>query len=149
MSEQENPPIRISLDDINEANRLSLHCPICASPVENYPPDPALTPVLCGNCKTLYHRACWEQSGGKCAILGCDHTKYFVYGRPTKPALVIRHNDLPTAPSANGRPDQKRPRTNKDLKRQQQREIEQLRRPSLLQRLWQWLLDQIRIGPDS
>ncbi len=148
MTEQENAPIRISLDDINEANRLSLHCPICASPVENHPVDPALVPVVCGNCKTLYHRACWDQSGGKCAILGCNHNKYFVYGRPTKPALVIRHSDLPTAPSANGRPDVASRRT-KQLKREQQRQVEQLRRPSLLRRLWQWLLDQIRIGPDA
>ncbi len=148
MAEQENAPIRISLDDIKEANRLSLHCPICASPVENHPVDSALTPVVCGNCKTLYHRACWEQSGGKCAILGCDHTKYFVYGRPTKPALVIRHSDLPATPSVNGRPDQTSRRT-KELKREQQRQVEQLRRPSLLQRLWLWLLDQIRIGPDA
>ena len=149
MTEQENPPIRVSLDDIDEANRLSLHCPICASPVENHPADPALTPVVCGNCKTLYHRACWEQSGGKCAILGCDHTKYFVFGRPTKPELIIRHSDIPAMPSPNGRTSDRVSRHTQELKREQQRQVEQLRRPSLLRRLWQWLLDQIRIGLDE
>lgn len=148
MTEHENPPIQITLDDISEANRLSLHCPICASPVENNPEETALVPVVCGGCKTLYHRACWEQSGGKCAILGCNHDKYLVYGRPTKPEFIIRHSDIPAAPAPNGRPERISQHT-KELKREQQRQVEQLRRPSLLQRLWQWLLDQIRVGPDS
>lgn len=146
MTEQENPFIQITVDDISEANRLSLHCPICGSPVENHAAEPALTPVVCGSCKTFYHQACWEQSGGKCAILGCDHEKYLVYGRSSKPALTISYSDLPTMPTPNGRRGQTR-RT-KDLKREQQRQIEQLRRPGLLQRLWQWLLDQIRIGEE-
>ncbi|MCA9959507.1 MAG: hypothetical protein KC443_10765 [Anaerolineales bacterium] len=144
MTEQENPLIQITADDISEANRLSLHCPICASPVESNPTEPALVPVVCGGCKTLYHRACWEQAGGKCAILGCNHDKYSVYGRPSKPALKIEYQDLTAAPSANGRPDRTSQRT-KELKREQQRQVEELRRPSLLRRLWQWLLDQIRI----
>ena len=148
MTEQENPLIRITVDDISEANRLSLHCPICAGPVESYTDNPALQPVVCGGCKTLYHKACWEQSGGKCAILGCNHTKYLVYGRPDKPALVIKPGDIPAAPSPNGRSDRVSQRT-KELKQEQQRQVEELRRPSLLRRLWQWLLDQIRIGLDT
>jgi hypothetical protein len=35
MEEKELPPIHITADDVSEANRLSLHCPICAGAVEN------------------------------------------------------------------------------------------------------------------
>ncbi len=142
MEEQEQPLIQITVDDILEANRLSLHCPMCAGAVENFAEDEALQPVICANCKTLYHQACWEQGGGKCAILGCDHDKYIVYGTPTKPVLRIDHADLPQI-SPNGR---KPTRRTKQLKAEQRRQVEQLRRPSLLQRLWKWLLDQIKIG---
>jgi len=142
MDEQEYPLIHISLDDVTEANQLSLHCPICANPVENGVVDSALTPVVCTGCHTLYHKACWQQSGGKCAILGCDQKKYVVYGQENLPVLKIKYTDLPH-PSVNGRPPRSR---TKRLKEQQRRQVEQLRRPSLLQRLWQWLLDQIRIG---
>jgi hypothetical protein len=142
MEEQELPPIRISADDISEANRLSLHCPICAGAVENNMGEAAMRPVVCSKCGTLYHRACWEQSGGKCAILGCECTEYYVYGRNRDPALTISYSDLPS-PSRNGRgPTAK----TKRLKAQQAREVERLRRPGFWQRLWQWLLDQIQIG---
>jgi hypothetical protein len=142
MEEQELPPIQITDDDINEANRLSLHCPICASAVENNIGDLSVRPVVCTKCGTLYHQVCWEQSGGKCAILGCECTEYYVYGRNRDPALTITYSDLP-APSANGRG----PSTQtKRLKAQQAREVERLRRPGFWQRLWQWLLDQIQIG---
>jgi hypothetical protein len=147
MSEQENPPIQITAADIREANQLSLHCPICASPVEKHPEDAALVAVICGNCKTLYHKACWEQGGGSCAVLGCDHEEYILFGRDMRPAFTLTHADLPE-PGANGR----RPgvsRQTKELKRDQQRQVEELRHPSLLRRLWQWLLDQIRIGLET
>lgn len=142
MSEQELPLIHISEEDIADANRLSLHCPICAGAVENYVEEDALTPVFCGKCKTLYHKACWEQSGNKCAILGCDHDRYVVYGTPKKPVLTISYGDIPKA-YPNGREQSRR---TKRLKAQQRRQVEQLRRPSLLRQLWQWLLDQIKIG---
>lgn len=141
MSEQENPLISITEADIREANQLSLHCPICAGAVERYVDSPALRPVYCAQCRTLYHQACWEQSGGKCAILGCNHNKYQVYGTPSRPTLVIKHTDLPT-PSANGGKVSQR---TKRLKEEQRRQVEQLRRPSFWQRLWQWLLDQIKL----
>jgi hypothetical protein len=115
---------------------------MCASAVENNVADASLRPVFCANCRTLYHQACWEQSGGKCAILGCDHDKYIVYGTPTRPVLVIKRADLPQ-PSPNGR---RGTRQTKQLKAEQRRQVERLRRPSLLRRLWQWLLDQIKIG---
>ncbi|MFQ5400277.1 MAG: hypothetical protein ACE5E7_11850 [Anaerolineae bacterium] len=142
MNEQERPLIQITAEDIVEANRLSLHCPICAGPVENHVDEAALQPVSCAACGTMYHEACWKQSGSKCAILGCDHDKYLVYGKEVQPALKIRHADLPPL-SPNGRAASHH---NKRLKAQQQREVERLRRPGLWQRLWQWLLDQISIG---
>lgn len=142
MEEQELPPIQISDDDISEANRLSLHCPICAGAVENNVNDPAVRPVVCSKCGTLYHRACWDQSGGTCAILGCECTEYYVYGRNQDPALTITYSDLPS-PSQNGRGPTAQ---TKRLKAQQAREVERLRQPGLWQRFWQWLLDQIQIG---
>ncbi len=142
MEEQELPPIQISDDDISEANRLSLHCPICAGAVENNVNDPSVRPVVCSKCGTLYHRACWEQSGAKCAILRCECTEDYVYGRNQDPALTITYSDLPS-PSKNGRGSTAQ---TKRLKAQQAREVERLRQPGLWQRLWQWLLDQIQIG---
>lgn len=103
--------------------------------------DTDLQPVICAKCGTLYHKTCWEQGGGKCAVLGCGHDKFKVHGVPASPVLSIKYTDLPK-PVVNGRSSQQ----TKRLKEQQRREVEQLRRPSLLQRLFKWLLDQIRIG---
>lgn len=141
MDEQELPFIQITAEDINAANQLSLHCPICANPVEKYVTARELRPVVCVACGTLYHEACWVQSGGKCAVLGCDHDKFRRYGEDLTPVLKIKYTDL--QPSLNGRFPNRR---TKRLKEEQRRQVEQLRRPSLLRRLFQWLLDQIRIG---
>ena len=140
MDEQELPPITITNSDIQAANQLSLHCPICANPVEKFVDEQDLQPVFCAKCVTLYHKTCWEQAGGKCAVLGCGHARFKMYGTPATPVLSIKYSDLPR-PSANGRSSQ-----TKRLKEEQRRRVEQLRRPSLLQRLFKWLLDQIRIG---
>lgn len=146
MDEQELPPISITFDDINEANQLSLHCPICANPVENNVDDVDLRPVVCTKCGTLYHKACWEQFGGKCAVLGCGNDAFRLYGIQSGPILRVKYDDLPQ-PAPNGRtPTPPTSRQTKQLKDEQRRQVEQLRRPSLLQRLWKWLLDQIKIG---
>ena len=142
MTEQELPPIEITSKDIQEANQLSLHCPICAGPVENYVTDVDLTPVVCSSCGTLYHKACWEQNGRKCAVLGCGSEKYRLYGQDTSPVLKINHTDISRSNPNGSGPS----RRTKQLKDQQRREVEQLRRPSLLRRIFQWLLDQIKIG---
>lgn len=140
MNEQEFPGIQITEKDISEANSLSLHCPICAGAVESNLDGPALQPVVCAKCGTLYHKACWEQSGGKCAILGCDHQVFRIYGQSLGPALKVDYRDI-KEPATNGRgPSQQ----TKRLKYEQQRQVEQLSRPSLLQRFWQWLLNQIK-----
>lgn len=141
MDEQELPPLTITNSDIEAANQLSLHCPICANPVEKFVDDRNLQPVLCAKCGTLYHKTCWELGGGKCAVLGCGHDKFKLYGTPVSPVLSIKYTDLPR-PSANGRSSR-----TKRLKDQQRREVEQLREPrSWLARFFRWLLDQIRIG---
>lgn len=147
MDEKELPSILITDDDISEANRLSLHCPICAGAVENNVNDAAVHPVVCSKCGTLYHRACWQQSGGKCAILGCECTESYVYGRNRDPALTITYYDLPL-PSVNGRgpTSSSTSAQTKRLKAQQAQEVERLRTPGFWQRLWQWLLDQIQVG---
>jgi len=142
MTEQELPPISISDDDIKEANQLSLHCPICANPVENNVIEADLQPVVCRQCGTLYHKTCWELGGSKCAVLGCDHTEYRLYGTQIRPVLRVDYKDLPQ-PSVNGRGPS---RTTRQIKHEQRRQVEQMRQPGLLQRLWQWLLDQIKIG---
>jgi hypothetical protein len=144
MDEQQNPLMRITADDIAEANQLSLHCPICASAVEKNVDGDELRPVVCASCGTLYHKACWERSGGKCAVLGCGHDKYRLYGRDLGPALQVHYDDIRrAAPSTNGSGPSARTRRLKD---EQKRQVEQLRRPGLLQRFFQWLLNQIRIS---
>jgi len=141
MDDQEMPPLTITNNDIQAANQLSLHCPICANPVEKYVEDRELQPVVCVKCGTLYHKVCWEQGGGKCAVLGCGHDKFKIHGTPVSPVLSIKYTDLPR-PSANGRSS-----STKRLKDEQRRQVEQMRRPqSWLARLFKWLLDQIRIG---
>ena len=87
--------MKITAEDIAEANRLSLSCPICASAVEDNANAPALSPVVCANCQTLYHHTCWERNGGKCATLGCGHTESYAYGSNTGPRLKIEYADLP------------------------------------------------------
>ena len=47
----ENEPIKITEEDIAEANRLSLSCPICASAVEKNTNNPSLRAVICANCR--------------------------------------------------------------------------------------------------
>lgn len=135
------PPLTITNTDIQAANQLSLHCPICANPVEKIVEERALQPVVCAKCGTLYHKTCWELGGGKCAVLGCGHEKFNVYGMETSAVLSIKYTDLPR-PSANGRSSR-----TKRLKDEQRRQVEQMRQPgSLLQRFFRWLLDQIKIG---
>lgn len=95
----ENPPISITLDDVSAANQLSLACPICASPVEAYANQRALAPVVCTSCGTLYHLACWEQNGGKCAVIGCDSRTYTPYGSELGNTLTITHQDIMRTPA--------------------------------------------------
>ena len=110
--------------------------------MEKFVEDRALLPVVCAKCGTLYHKTCWEQGGGKCAVLGCGHNKFNIYGTETSAVLSIKYTDLPR-PSANGR----RAGQTKRLKDEQRRQVEQMRQPrSLLARLFRWLLDQIKIG---
>ena len=139
MEEHENPFLRITEHDISEANQLSLSCPICGNAVENHTDGAALVPVVCDKCGTLYDRACWERSGGKCAVLGCGSDKFHIYGKNTKPVLKVKYTDLP-APSANGAPSAQTRR----LKEEQRRQVQRM---TLFQRFWKWLLDQIKINP--
>lgn len=141
--DEELPPIHISADDIAEANRLSLNCPICAGAVENNVNNDALTPVVCGRCQTLYHRACWGQNGSKCAILGCGHNQSYVYGSNNIRPLQIKYTDLPKDPSprpsipVNGRV--------KQLKEQEQKMQREMKRRTFWGDLWQSLLRSIGI----
>ncbi len=92
---EEDDVLRITEDDITQANQLSLACPICAGPVENMPLESELQPVRCVDCDTLYHHACWEQNGGKCAILGCTSTQVLAHGALAE-TLTITLNEVPT-----------------------------------------------------
>lgn len=123
MSEPERV-LRITDNDIHEANQLSLNCPICAGPVEKNMGQAELAPVVCAACGTLYHRACWEGNRGHCAILGCSHDKYRIYGSTT-PVITITTRDLPSDAEVARRTEQV-----KQLKRQeQQRQAQQPQRP--------------------
>lgn len=132
----DNEVIRISAEDIAEANRLSLSCPICAGAVEDNVDNHALKPVVCANCQTLYHRTCWEQNGGKCAVLGCEHKESYTYGTELGPRITITYADLPKhVPQRpiypNGR--------NKALKDQEKRRQRELKR----REFWGSLYDRI------
>jgi hypothetical protein len=95
---EESRPLRITMDDVTEANQLSLGCPICASPVERNAQADGQAPVICTECGTLYHRACWEANGGVCAVLGCSCNSYRPYGEAMGPVLTIRRSDLDRVP---------------------------------------------------
>ncbi len=141
MDAQEQPAIRITDTDISVANQLSLSCPICGNAVEEHTDGAALVPVICDKCGTLYHKACWDRSGGKCAVLGCGSDKFHVHGLDNRPVLKVRYTDLP-APSVNGRPNPTA--QNRRLKEEQRRQVQRM---TLFQRFWRWLLDQIKINP--
>lgn len=148
MEEQENPKLTITIDDIQEANQLSLHCPICTSPVENYVSDPALVAVICDKCGTLYHKICWEQGGGACAMIGCDSRRYKLYAQNNNPALSIRPGEITIAPNApanrsgNNRSDRI---NNRRLKEQERQMYDEIYGRGLFRRFFEWLLRQIRI----
>ena len=135
MEAQENPFIRITVDDVNEANQLSLHCPICANPVERYATEPSLAAVECVGCGALYHKTCREQAGGACAMIGCDEKQYRPYGELIAPEITLSKQDMP----GDGR------QLNKELKRQEQLRRRRELQSNLLSRFFAWLLRQIRI----
>ena len=130
----ENPPISITLDDISEANQLSLACPICASPVEAYSTQRALAPVVCTDCGTLYHLTCWEQNGGKCAVIGCESKTYTPYGSEVGATLTITTQDIMRTPQ--------RYRDNTAKYKQNQRG--RTTQPSQGQGFWTTLFNRIR-----
>ena len=146
MSEQEQT-IRISAEDILEANRLSLNCPICAGAVERNAARREMAAAYCTSCETLYHLACWEQNGGKCAVLGCDGSEYRLYGVvDLGPVLTIQRSDIPReAPqpriSPNGR--------TKRLKRGEQQLQRELKRRTFWRDLWRSLLRAIKLWPSD
>lgn len=129
---QENPFVRITLDDITEANQLSLSCPICANPVERFANEDGLRPVECISCGALYHKACWEQAGASCAMIGCEEKEYRLFDAPEAALITVNKRDL----------SRDEIRTNKRLK-----EIERNRRRdrTLFSRFFNWLVRQIRI----
>lgn len=144
MDEIENPKITITEEDLNEVNRLSLACPICANPVERYVTDPNLVPVECNDCGTLYHKICWEQGGGVCAMIGCNCKSYKLFAEENTPIMTIGYGDLgrDRGPSLNGRPPSS---TNKQLKAQERRMRDEVYGRSIFRIFFDWLLRQIRI----
>ena len=137
MAEIEGEPIKITLDDIEQANKLSEACPMCPGPVYPEYNDPAMAPVECAECETIYHRACWEQAGSKCAMVGCDSKRIKAYDA-VQPATSV--SIRPTDIRARG------PEITEELKRQQQRMRREFESGSLLGRFLRWLWDQIKIG---
>ena len=147
MNEQEEPLIQITPDDISQANQLSLNCPICAGPVENHVESAPLTPIVCAHCGTLYHQACWEQNGGRCAILGCNSVAYKRYGvLDLGPVLTVHSSDIPREVSRPVAPPPVSP--TKKLKEEQklQREVQ---RRFFLSDLFKALLRAIRLWPSD
>lgn len=129
---QENPFVRITLDDVTEANQLSLSCPICANPVERFANDPGLRPVECISCGALYHKACWEQAGAACAMIGCEEKEYRIYGELENAVITVNKHDL-------ARDEIRTNKRLKDIERRRRRE------QTLFSRFFNWLVRQIRI----
>lgn len=139
--------IRITPEDVSEANQLSLHCPICASAVEQHTSREEMVAVFCTACETLYHRACWDQNGGKCAVLGCAGTTYRRYGVvDLGPVLTVRRGDIPREAPATYVPSNGRTRRLKEDERRLQRE---LKRRSFFRDLWRGLLRAIKLWPSD
>ena len=136
MSEVEGEPIKITLDDIEQANQLSEACPVCFGPVYRTYESIDLKPVECAACETVYHKACWDHAGGKCAMVGCDSTRVRSYDSQSTGGVVINQTDF----------RERGPEITEELKRQQQEMRRQLESGSLLGRFLRWLIRQIRIG---
>jgi hypothetical protein len=145
--DRQDETIRITTEDIAQANQLSLHCPICGGAVEKYVGGPDERAVYCTDCETLYHQACWEQNGSHCAVLGCNGTTVRRYGAvDLEPALVISHRDIArhparTIPYPNGRTER--------LKREERQRQQEQQRGGFWQVLWHNLLRAIRIWPSD
>lgn len=147
--EHEEQPITITQSDIAEANRLSLHCPICAGPVEQNTDGLAYRPVICTDCGTLYHEACWSQNGGSCAILGCESKTFRVYGAlDLGPTLVINRTDIATTPPVRTVPREANNRT-EQLKHNEKRMQREVGRRLFWRGLLESLLRAIRIWPSD
>lgn len=134
MEEIENQPIKITLDDIEEANKLSEGCPMCGNPVYRQFSERALMPVECVNCDAIYHKVCWEElGGGVCAMVGCEERKYRPYGQETdvrSPAVRIDNIDLGRVSS------------NQQLK-YQERQVRREVSGGVVYRFFAWVWDQL------
>lgn len=139
--------LRITANDIEEANRLSLNCPICAGPVEKHADRPQMAAVYCTACQTLYHEICWEQNGGTCAVLGCENDTYKRHGVfDLGPALTIDRRDIAReAASTPGFPNGQTRR----LKRQEKQRREAGAGRSFWRDLWRNLLQAIKLWPSD
>lgn len=143
----ENEVLRITTEDVEEANRLSLNCPICAGPVEKHAARPEMAAVYCTACQTLYHHACWEQNGGTCAVLGCECQSYKRHGvYDLGPALTIDRKDISReAASRSGFPNGRTRR----LKQQERRRQREGAGRSFWRDLWRNLLQAIKLWPSD
>ena len=145
--EENEEVLRITARDIEEANRLSLNCPICAGPVEKHADRPEMAAVYCTSCQTLYHHVCWEQNGGSCAVLGCQGDSYKRYGVfDLGPALTIDRKDISRA--APPRPGFSNGQTRR-LTRQERRLQREGDGRSFWHDLWRSLLQAIKLWPSD
>lgn len=153
MNQRDEPPITITQDDISEANRLSLHCPICAGAVEQYVDGDAVIPILCTGCGTLYHKACWDQNGGKCAILGCESRAFRRHGvLDLGPVLKIDRQDIravPAYPPSMPAPAAATSSSTQKLKKSEQQMHKEVQRRFRLRDLFEGLLRAIRLWPSD
>lgn len=117
---EDDKVLRITDSDVEEANQLSLACPICVGAVENGTESFDRQPVVCDDCDTLYHRACWDQNGGKCAILGCSCTQVHAYGIAAD-LIRISIGDVPSELEVN--------RQNKRIKSVERAQMRRLGQP--------------------
>jgi hypothetical protein len=139
--------IVITAQDVVEANQLSLHCPICAGAVEQNAAQAEMTAVYCTACETLYHKACWDRNGSKCAVLGCSGTSYRPFGTvDLGPVLTVGRADIPRdMPTRRVAPNGRTRRLKEDERRLQR----ELKRRSFIRDLWHSLLRAIKLWPSD
>lgn len=139
--------IRITPEDVSEANRLSLHCPICAGAVEKHVSRHEMVAVYCTDCETLYHQACWNQNGSKCAVLGCSGKTCRTFGVvDLGPVLTVSRSEIPReAPRPTVTPNGRTRRLKEDERRLQR----ELKRRGFLRDLWYGLLRAIKLWPSD
>ena len=65
--------------NVSAGKLATTECPYCKTSLQN-----AVEIVVCSNCRTMHHTACWIENNSQCSIFGCDNsisTQFLIYRR--------------------------------------------------------------------